>query len=293
MTKVRCCVEVIPNNLSRGIKRVAAALKRYAPEWVQLVESPSDADVWLVHVIGNDGMEVADTFAGDVAYVQYCLLTAGGDPETWINRWNKARAVWSYYDLNAYATEHYPHKGGWWSFKFYHAPLGVDGDVFKPQFPTRKRFLIGTSGYVAETEGVSECHAAARALQREHFHLGPNLNLGPGVLYIQNCADEDVAEFWSQCSFVAGLRRVEGFELPVLEALACGSRPVVFDAPHYRKWFGEHAEYVREVDHDGLVAQLTEVMAQPVRIVTAAERAHVLAQFDWRRLAAGFWEALR
>src|SRR5688572_32592455 len=41
-------------------------------------------------------------------------------------------------------TEHVP-------LNFYYRPLGVDR-IFRPSMPPRKTFLIGTSGYVAETE---------------------------------------------------------------------------------------------------------------------------------------------
>jgi glycosyltransferase involved in cell wall biosynthesis len=104
--------------------------------------------------------------------------------------------------------------------------------------------------------------------------------------------DIELAEFWSQCSFVAGLRRIEGFELPALEGLMCGARPIMFDAPHYRRWFGEHAEYVPEVGAEELVDHLTHVMERPVRVVSAAERVEVLRKFNWKDLCERFWEAL-
>lgn len=293
MRKKVCC-KAIPDGLSIGIKRVAHALERNVPDWAEIVDDPMEADLWIVHVIGHGSMEVAKDFERDIAMIQYCLLTTEDSrPEAWLPYWNRSKAVWSYYDLFDYLQKRAVPFLDAQAMNFYHQPLGVDGRVFRPETPIRKRFLIGTSGYVAETEGVKECYAVARALERDHFHLGPDLNLGPGTVYVKGCPDDVLSTLWSQCSFVAGLRRIEGFELPVLEALASGSRPICFDVPHYRHWFGEHAEYVPEVGFDDLVGHLTYVMTQPVRRVTPAERAEVLKKFNWDTLAKGYWEAIR
>ncbi len=290
MTKTKVCCKAIPSTLSIGIQRVASALERHAPDWVEIVDNPKEADLWIVHVIGHGSMEEAKDFGGAIAMVQYCLLTTEDSrPEAWLPYWQRSKAVWSYYDLQSYLQE----RRAPTLSNFYYAPLGVFGGSFKPEMPIRKRFLIGTSGYVADTEGVKECHAVARALDREMFHLGPDLKIGNGIVYVKGCPDDVLGALWSQCSWVAGLRRIEGFELPVLEGLASGSRPICFDAPHYRNWFGEHAEYVPEVGFDDLVGHLSHVMTRPVRQVTAAERTEVLRKFNWETLAKGFWEAVR
>ena len=286
--KTKAFVKCVPATLGRGLHRIARALARYAPPEIEIVEDAVSADICVIHVIGHGSLD-GWTFRDDqkIAAMQYCLLTTeDARPEAWQPFWDRCAAVWSYYDLNQFLQD----RGFGTLSNFYHAPLGVDGDVFRPSEPARKRFLIGTSGYIAETEGVKECYAAVRAADRDLFHLGPNLNLGPNVLYMHNIPDEDVADLWSQCSYVVGLRRIEGFELPALEGLACGSRPICFDAPHYRTWFGEHAEYVPEAGFDDVVAALTELLSKPVRPVTPAERAHALATFDWRKLVTGFWE---
>jgi hypothetical protein len=290
-------VKVVPDTLSRGIHRVATALARYAPPEIEIVDSALDADIVVVHVIGHGSLD-GWAFRDDqkMAAIQYCLLTTEDSrPEAWLPFWSRCSVVWSYYDLHAHLETRREEIGSggramWSRMNFYHAPLGVDGSVFKPSVPARKLFAIGTSGYIPETEGVRECYAAASFFKRDLFHLGPRLGLGNGVLYVGGIPDEDVADYWSQCSYVAGMRRIEGFELPALEGLACGSRPVVFDAPHYRRWFGEHAEYVPEADHDTVVEALKSLLSKSVRPVTPAERTHALGIFDWKKLVTGFWE---
>jgi len=294
---MRVCLKA-PDHLSRGIHRVARALETSRPAGLELVQAREEAELVVYHVIGLTGLRElveADRDAGRrYAIVQYCLLTTEDSrPEAWLDLWRGAAGVWSYYNLEAYLTARTPgFRTEPLGVRFYFAPLGVDGTVFQPARPTRKRFVIGTSGYVAETEGVKECYRAAVRVDREQFHLGPYLELGPGVTYVLNVTDAEVAEMWSACTYVAGLRRVEGFELPALEGLACGSRPIVFDAPHYRTWFGEHAEYIPEASADEVVEALVQIFSRPARPVTPAERESVVARFDWRVLAGTFWECI-
>lgn len=278
--------------MSLGIKRVAKALKTFAPKDVVVVEREEEADFTIVHMVGDGQRKHWLEPKMPYAVVQYCLRTTEfPNTKDWIPVWEAATAVWSYYDLLAKIVEdqNVTSKG----ITFYHAPLGADASVFVPSRPTRKTYIIGTSGFIAETEGVRECHEAARSLERPLFHLGPDLKLGVGVTYVTGVSDILLAELWSQCSFVAGLRRIEGFELPVVEGLLCGSRPIVFDAPHYRQWFSGYAEFIPEVESAEVVEHLRSIMSRPVRAVTAAERADVAKKFDWRTLATGFWEVLR
>lgn len=288
LTRTRVHLAVVPAHLSRGLHRVADALTRHAPDWAEIVADPAKADLLVYHVIGFGSLPpLPDLLRQNYALVQYCLRsTEDPTPAAWLPVWRGAKAVWSYYNLDEFAGE----AAG--SFPFYYASLGVDTEVFRPGPLVRTSFIIGTSGYIAETEGVRECHAAARLVNRKQFHLGPDLELGPGVSYMLDVPDSLVADAWGRCAFVAGLRRCEGFELPALEGLACGARPVVFDAPHYRRWYGGHAEYVAEGPADRLVADLADLFSRPVRTVTAAERAAVAVEYDWGRIAARFWERL-
>jgi hypothetical protein len=172
----------------------------------------------------------------------------------------------------------------------YFAPLGVDTRVFHPKPHLGKPFRLGMSGYVADAECLTECAAALAANHVQGFHLGHDLTLGNHVRWAINLADQAVAAHWSMCDYVAGLRRVEGFELPVYEGLACGSRPVVFDRPHYRGWLGEHAVYITESDPAQVTEELTRVLSHPPVPVKAAEIAWAKETFDWETIVAGFWE---
>jgi len=286
--------------MSLGIKRVATALVRYKPSDVLLVNKQEEADHVIVHMVGDGQRKHWINPQQEYSCIQYCLRTTElPNTKDWVEVWGRAKAVWSYYDLKSKIAEDLysmPHTfDEQFPMNFYYAPLGVDGNVFKPNMPVRKPFLIGTSGYIAATECVDTVHrVCVERLQRMQFHLGPNLNLGAYVTYANSIPDEIVSEFWAQCSFVAGLRAIEGFELPVLEGLACGARPIVFNAPHYTHWFGEHAEVIPEDRNpDAVEAALYDIMSRPVRSVSVAEQREIVKKFNWEPLAKGFWEAIR
>jgi glycosyltransferase involved in cell wall biosynthesis len=283
----RVCLKVRPAGLSRSLHRVAAALAKHAPPWATVVPRDSDADVVVHHMIGLTGWAeqlARDTAAGRrYVAIQYCLRTTEDPrPEAWLPIWRGAALVWSYYDLEAWA--------GASDFHSLISPLGVDGDVFIP-YNVPRQYRIGTSGYVAETEGVQEAYDACVRTGGRQFHLGP-IDLGPAMSFAMGVTDPELAQQWSACDYVAGLRRGEGFELPALEGLACGARAVCFDAPHYRRWYGEHADYIPEGGADAVTDALASLFTGPTRRVTQAERDHVVDVFSWPRIAGAFWDAL-
>lgn len=271
-------------HLSQAMVRVAKALEFYAPPGVTVVPDRELADLEVLHVIGYP--ETVARFEANAgvrrtAMIQYCLTTTQEpDPKTWLPFWDAATAVWSYYDLAPRCRT------------LYYAPLGVDTRVFRPHPHLGKPFRLGMSGYVAESECLEECTQALVMNGSMGFHLGPStLNLGKHVISHLGMTDDILSQFWSMCHYVAGLRREEGFELPVYEGLACGARPIVFDAPHYRHWLGDHACYLTETDDPvRLIEDLRQVLSTDPVLVTSDERDWLRETFHWKTLAQGFWE---
>ncbi len=288
-----------PVELGRGIQRVREALITHAPGHVTFVMSPHDADFIIHHVVGvqNFSTQPIDEIVCEYpskryAMIQYCLRTTENPRASyWRPLWAGAELVWSYYDLNAFLGEDERYPLG----NFYYAPLGVDTTVFRADPRAPKFFELGTSGYVAETECVQECYnvVRSRSAGATMLHLGPNLRLGPGVAYVLGVTDEQLARLWSECKWVSGLRRVEGFELPALEGLLCGARPILFDAPHYRNWFGDFADYIPEGPPEAVEAALRQLMMRGVRRVSETERVSAAQRFDWGPIVRGFWKQLR
>jgi len=282
-----------PAHLSRGIHRVAAALRTYAPPVVQIVNEPTKADLRVLHVIGTEGLGPWLDM-GPYALVQYCLRTSQcPHPHQWAGAWRGAQLVASYYDLaglwaaDPLVVDHArtPH--------FLRLPLGI-GDVFRHQATVvgtaPRDFLAGTSGYVAGTETVDLVAAAADAVGGRLFHLGPDLGLPATPVALTGIDDVTLAGYWSRCQYVSGLRRVEGFELPAYEGLACGARPLMFDREDARYWLGEHADYLDE--GADIFRQLVARFRGPYRAVTPTEQRWAATTFSWGRFAESFWKEL-
>lgn len=266
---------------SKAMVRVACALVKYAPKGVSFVTRPAYADVQVLHVIGQDALQY--DLPREYVVIQYCYQTAGGSLNQWQDFWSKSRFVWSYYDLDV--------KG----VPFYHSPLGVDSDTFTIQDLVRTSVM--TSGYVSSDIGepIEDVAVAAESLGLNTIHLGPNYIEGMkyyprGFRAYLNVPDAKVAKLYNQSLWVSGMRYVEGFEMPVIEGLACGARPICFDRPDMRKWYNGNAVFVPEAKGLELQGILKEVMQSSPQAVTNAERESVVAKFSWPEIAHGFWQ---
>lgn len=280
---------------SRAMKRVSAALARYAPEGVEVVARPESADLLVLHVISFDAMAFGQKVrAGGQRYaaIQYCLQsTECTEAWHWHPFWRNAAAVWSYYDLTADAAAE--------GFRFWHAPLGIDEAFRVPgaMEPQRERLVI-TSGYVSgpRAEAIEEVWRAASLAGARALHVGPasiaGMNASPVAWRaVQDLDDRRLADIYRRASWVSGLRHAEGFELPAAEGLACGARAILFDQPSQRHWYGGLAEYVPDVAGEALVEHLVKVFEAP-RPVNEGELAAALERFGWEPICRGFWNLI-
>jgi len=205
--------------------------------------------------------------------IQYALRsTQKPNTHNWVDLWNNALAVWSYYDLIELCKE----DGADCKFNFYHGPLGTRFNRGKEA----SDFLIATSGLSYLTESVRECMAVANELNKKVFHVGPNLGY-KNTIYSDGIDDELLAYHYSHCEYVSGLRRIEGFEFPVIEGLMCGARPIVFDKPHYRKWFNNYAIFIQENDRENVKKALQEVLRRDAIPVSEKEKLEIKNKFSW------------
>lgn len=291
-------VDPVPLGLSQAMWRVANALRASAPADVEIVASPELADVQVLHVIGRDcGLHLR---APAYAVIQYCGgLEAAPDgrnvpvasPAVWEPLWRGAVAIWSYFDLRVPKD-----------IPFYLAPLGVNTETFcmPPDGSGLRAIGAMTSGYVAGpgAEAIEEVAIAAERSGLTTLHLGPKSVQGmqryPSTWkWVMGVSDTELAGLYQRTRWVSGLRHEEGFELPVLEGLACGARPIVFDRPDMRRWYDGHAVFVPECDGGRLVDELMKVLARDPSPVTREERDDFVQWFEWSALAAGFWSAVR
>ncbi len=290
--KVYCKPPVVK---SRSLERVASMLPTYAPYDLEFTDRKKDADLVVLHVIGRCEQVLAEADellrAGKkYAVIQYCVRsTQKPNVDFWNQLWYHAEAVWSYYDLNQLSDE----DGYQLNCNFYHAPLGACGSTFEDYSNGEPRpYLAMTHGQSWLTEGVREVVWASRQVGRKAIHLGQSLHRGMDVYCHEDVSDAHLAQLYSQVQYVCPLRRIEGFELPAAEGLLCGARPVLYDKPHYRGWYGELAEYIQEGPREQVLEQLTALFQGPYRAVTACEKKVARERFYWPRVVKGFWEAV-
>lgn len=257
-----------------GIQRIVDALKKYAPKDVEFTNHEKSADVVVIYAFGQrrkieKRIKWIRERGQRYAMVQIALRsTANPDTRDWIPLWDMARVVWSYYPLMHWSDD----DGYEPVFNFCYAPLGVDPEVFQElKVPKKYHMVIGEN----RDESVRECVKAAQGLV---FQLGAGIS------------DVELASVYSQSEFVSGLRRKEGFEMPVLEGLLCGARPICYDKPHYRYWFGDLAEYIPEASPEEVIKSLTALIDEGPRPVTDQEKQLVRTKFAWEPIVEKFWK---
>ena len=105
---------------------------------------------------------------------------------------------------------------------------------------------------------------------------------GDRVRYLGFVPDEELASLYRGARCVAYVSHYEGFGLPVLEALACGTPVVAADLPPIRE-FGDAAIRVDPADPEAIAAALERATRDPQQAAHGAEAA---ARYDWGHAAA-------
>lgn len=300
---------LVPTHHSRAIARIGDALAQHAPTNVVIdrihpprkdtrahhrIPSEENSDLVVLFVNGlHDHFEALAERCLQrgqrYAVVQIALRTTR-QPKTeqWRKLWRGAAAVWSYYPLPLWINED---SGRRVDFNFYHAPLGVETAVFM-DLDRERSYTVCTSGARRNQEGVGECDDAAAEVGGMVFQLGPTFKMKAPTTFLTGLSDPALAEMYSRCLFVSGLRRHEGFELPAAEGLICGARPILFDKPHYRIWFDGSGEFVPEADPLEVTRHLVSIFRRDRRPVSQDEKTAASQLFDWATIVSGFWSAV-
>lgn len=285
---------------SRAMVRVSNALERFTPSGYSISGTPARqyTDLVVLHVIGYDAIEQAENIkqrGGKYAVIQYCLKSTEYTSESdWQWLWTNAELVWSYYDLSKWAEE--------FGFNFYYAPLGIDEVFTHPldTWPHERRPLVITSGYVSgpHSEAIEEVWKAAEISGIEALHIGPSSIEGmdttqfPKWKAVLGLSDEELAYEYRHAMWVSGLRHTEGFEMPAIEGLACGVRPLLFDQPSQRHWYGESGVYIEDRSGETLVEDLVNLFRSGPKPLGEDEHKDILDRFNWQTIIGGFWERL-
>lgn len=282
-----------PTVESRSLQRIATALSINAPSEVELVHTDENADAVVIHVIGRHDQivrRVNALRAMGKRYIiaQYCLRSTRHPLcADWIGIWKHATLVWSYYDLPAMCQA----EGVTTPFPFLHSPLGADAKVFYPS-DSATRYAVATTGYTPGAECLREVTDAARRNNYRVLHLGlpvPTVNYDR-ITYMSNIDDATLRRTYTECNFVSALRRLEGFELPAVEGIFCGVRPILFDTPTYRHWYDKFGIFVPETGSSAdLTDNLTTLLRHDSLQLTDLHVRAARAMFDWPIVARRFW----
>src|SRR5438876_10857813 len=107
------------------------------------------------------------------------------------------------------------------------------------------------------------------------------------VRFIGHIADEDKPALYSAAAFFVYPSLYEGFGLPPLEAMACGTPAIVSDRASLPEVTGDAALLVDPEDPQALTAALCRLHADgALRAQLSAAGLARAATFSWRRTAA-------
>ena len=254
--------------------------KSYAPTKYEFVQEPDNADFQIIDI----------TRISDKNYIKckdYVVLFhtfgewADEPPELYRELFENAMLVYSHMDLKPIFPDINFIRGAW----------GCHTDVwFGLADRNNSKYQILCTGEIAKTEGIEECVFACDNLGVKMLHVGPNFQYKNfSYTTTSNLTGEQMRTAYNDCKWVSGLRRIEGFEKPVCEGLLCGCRPVCFDTPLYRYWYGDLARYVKEGTDIETYNDIVKVMKEEYEPVTDTEKEFAIEKFGWKNVAKRFW----
>jgi glycosyltransferase involved in cell wall biosynthesis len=186
------------------------------------------------------------------------------------------------------------------------APLGVDTEVFHPVRPLNERAVgvpivatIGNANPVKRFDLFTDvmkllqkridCHAVVAT--HDPFLLKPD---GISVEFVSPKNDLEMAELYNKASVFVSTSACEGFGLPLLEAMACGTPVVTTDSGGIRDFCqdGINCRIVESAKPEELAHAIAEINSNPDIAATLAHNGLATArQWPWGRLIDSF-EAL-
>jgi glycosyltransferase involved in cell wall biosynthesis len=183
------------------------------------------------------------------------------------------------------------------------APYGVADAFFAPPRPRRdtsdvpeRPYLLFVGTWEAR-KGIATLYEATLRLNAERPNVGLVLAGKPGwgidgllaslrrdrlVELRERPDDEELARLYAGALALVYPSEMEGFGLPVAEAMACGCPVIASDLPSVREFAGEHPHYIAQGDARALVAQVERLLAGAADSELDRERARAaVAGLRW------------
>ena len=236
----------------------------------------------------NLGMSPSRTYTVNGVVVHNCFGEwSEENPVLYRDVFEKAEVVYSHLDLKSFFPD--------LEHKFIRGPWGVNPDKWmKDKSIANDEYQILNTGEIPETEGIKECIVACDKLNERMLHVGtPQKFNNASYNNTYKLTDEQMRDSYNRSRWVSALRRFEGFEKPAMEGLLCGCRPICFDTPLYRYWYGDLARYVKESTEKETSDDILRVFKEEYSPVTADEMQTALDRFGWRNVSITFWNEIQ
>lgn len=271
-------------NPSWGIafKKITNAFRKHSPEWVEWVSSPHEADIYIVHVVGEGEKPELDREVKNKIIVQQCYFTAQLERVDYTKYWERALLTVSFHDLRSYTDK---------DFRFLRLPWGADETVFVNKKRTGRFIDIFCTGHVPQDECLDKVFEAVKRANKKMAHTGRNLCYDTKhYRYLDFLPETTLADMLNFSKYISCLRLIEGFEILGIEGLFCGARPIIFDLPTY-DLYRKHAITISS--KEDVVEQLVEVLNTAPEPVSDEERVELVATFSWKSIITKFFDSVK
>ncbi len=111
------------------------------------------------------------------------------------------------------------------------------------------------------------------------------------VVQLRGLTRQQLAELYRRAELVVQPSEAEGFGLPVLEALACGTAVVASDIPVFREVAGESIDYFAAGDFEKMAQVILEILQRRRASPSKQDRLARAARFSWEAHAAAIVRA--
>ena len=190
-------------------------------------------------------------------------------------------------------------------------PLGVDVDLFAPRGEQVPGRIVCVASADAPLKGVAYLLEAFAKVAADHpvsltlvskldpegpsARLIEQLSIGDKVSVVSGLDDDELAALLASAEIACVPSLYEGFSLPAVEAMSCGTPLVATRAGAIPEVVGDAAVLVDPRDAEGLAAALRELLDDPDLAAEfgAAGRTRVTENYSWAAVAAATAERYR